>query len=154
IRVLSSYEADPVEVLRRANEIMLGGGYEDKFVTAKLAYLSWEGTPGEKGGRDLRVNLASAGHPGPALVRSDGRVEMLGGGGLPLGLFSADELPDVAPGAETLRLHTGDLLFFFSDGVTDARNAEQAYFDERLADELAALAGRSAAETAHAIQAL
>jgi PAS domain S-box-containing protein len=145
IRVLSTYDADPAEVLRRANEIMLGGGYEDRFVTAKLAYLSWEG-------RDLRVNLASAGHPGPALVRSDGRVEMLGGGGLPLGLFSADEMPDAAPGSETLRLRTGDLLFFFSDGVTDARNAEQAYFDERLADELAALAGRSAAETAHAIQ--
>jgi serine phosphatase RsbU (regulator of sigma subunit) len=145
IRVLATYEADPAEVLRRANEILLGSGFEDKFVTAKLAYLSWEG-------RVLRVNLASAGHPGPALVRSDGRVEMLSGGGLPLGLFSAAELPGESPGSETLRLGPGDLLFFFSDGVTDARNAEMAYFDERLADELAALAGRSAAETARAIQ--
>ncbi len=145
IRVLATYEADPVEVLRRVNEIMLGGGFEDKFVTAKLAYLSWEG-------RVLRVNLASAGHPGPALVRSDGRVEMLGGGGLPLGLFSAAEMPGESPGSETLRLWPGDQLFFFSDGVTDARNAEMVYFDERLADELAALADRSAAETARVIQ--
>jgi serine phosphatase RsbU (regulator of sigma subunit) len=53
---------------------------------------------------------------------------------------------------QTLQLSKGDLLFFYSDGVTDARNVDLSYFDERLADELAALAGRSAAETARAIQ--
>jgi serine phosphatase RsbU (regulator of sigma subunit)/PAS domain-containing protein len=147
IRVLATYSPDPADVLAKANEIMLGGGYEDRFVTAKLAYLQWEG-------RDLAVRLASAGHPGPALVRSDGRVEILGGGGLPLGLFSGAELPGAEPSTETLRLHTGDLLFFFSDGVTDARNADMAYFEDSLADELAGLAGRSASETARAIQGL
>jgi serine phosphatase RsbU (regulator of sigma subunit)/PAS domain-containing protein len=141
IRVLARFNTDPADVLAKVNEIMLAGGYEDRFVTAKLAYLDWER------GR-LRVTLASAGHPGPALIRSDGRVEMSGGGGLPLGLF-----PDAEPRTETLRLRAGDMLFFFSDGVTDARNADLAYFDELLTDELAALAGRSAAETARAIQA-
>jgi serine phosphatase RsbU (regulator of sigma subunit) len=147
IRVLASYGPDPADVLAKTNDVMLGGDYEDRFVTAKLAYLKWEG-------RRLRVTMASAGHPGPALVRSDGRVEMLSGGGLPLGLFSAAELPDAGPASEKLLLRTGDLLFFFSDGVTDARNAELAYFEERLADELAGLAGKSAAETARAIQGL
>ncbi len=145
IRVLATYSPDPADVLAKANEIMIGGDYEDRFVTAKLAYLQWKG-------HDLEVRLASAGHPGPALVRSDGRVEMLSGGGMPLGLFSSAEQPGVEPASETLRLRTGDLLFFFSDGVTDARNAELAYFEERLADELAGLAGRPAAETARAIQ--
>jgi serine phosphatase RsbU (regulator of sigma subunit)/PAS domain-containing protein len=145
IRVLATYNANPADVLVKANEIMLGGDYEDRFVTAKLAYLKWEG-------RRLRVELASAGHPGPALVRSDGRVEMLSGGGLPLGLFAAAELDGAEPESETFRLHPGDLLFFFSDGVTDARNAEMTYFEDRLADELASLAGRSAAEIARAIQ--
>jgi phosphoserine phosphatase RsbU/P len=98
------------------------------------------------------VTLASAGHPGPAVVRADGRVELLAGGGQPLGLFPASGLPAVAPHVETLRLGAGDLLFFYSDGVTDARDADQDYFEDRLADELAALAGRSAAETARAIQ--
>jgi len=145
IRVLAAYSPDPVDVLAKANDIMIDGDYEDRFVTAKLAYLKWEG-------RTLRVTLASAGHPGPALVRSDGRVEVLSGGGLPLGLFSAADLPDSGPQAETLELHAGDLLFFYSDGVTDARNAEMDYFEDRLADELAGLAGRSAAETARAVQ--
>ena len=147
IRVLATYNPDPADVLTKANEVLLGGDYEDRFVTAKLAYVKWEG-------RRLRVTLASAGHPGPALVRSDGRVEMLDGGGLPLGLFASAELPGAGPASDSFRLRAGDQLVFYSDGVTDARNADLAPFDERLSDELAGLAGKSAAETTRAIQAL
>jgi hypothetical protein len=129
IRVLAGFTPDPAQVLARASEIMLSGGYEDRFVTAKLAYLTWSGT-------DLLVTLASAGHAGPALIRADGRVSRFDGGGLPLGLFS-----EFSPGLEMLRLTQGDLLFFYTDGV-DIRN-----------DELAGLAGRTAAEAVRAVQA-
>jgi serine phosphatase RsbU (regulator of sigma subunit)/PAS domain-containing protein len=142
IRVLAHWNPDPADVLAKVNEVMLAGDYEDRFVTAKLAYLRWEG------GR-LRVTLASAGHPGPALVRPDGRVDMLSGGGLPLGLF-----PDADPHTEELELGEDDLLFFYSDGVTDARSLDMRYFENSLADELAGLAGCSAAETARAVQGL
>ena len=57
IRVLAHWNPDPADVLAKVNEVMLAGDYEDRFVTAKLAYLRWED------GR-LRVTLASAGHPG------------------------------------------------------------------------------------------
>ena len=142
IRVLAHWNPDPADVLAKVNEVILAGDYEDRFVTAKLAYLRWEG------GR-LRVTLASAGHPGPALVRPDGRVDVLSGGGLPLGLF-----PDADPQTEELELGEDDLLFFYSDGVTDARSPDMRYFEESLADELAGLAGRSAAETARMMQSL
>jgi serine phosphatase RsbU (regulator of sigma subunit)/PAS domain-containing protein len=142
IRVLAHWNPDPVDVLARVNEVMLAGDYEDRFVTAKLAYLRWDG------GR-LHVTLASAGHPGPALVRPDGRVDVLNGGGLPLGLF-----PDADPHAEELELGEDDLLFFYSDGVTDARSPDMRYFEDSLPDELAGLAGRSAAETARMVQSL
>jgi serine phosphatase RsbU (regulator of sigma subunit)/PAS domain-containing protein len=142
IRVLAHWNADPVDVLTRVNEVMLVGDYEDRFVTAKLAYLRWNGSR-------LHVTLASAGHPGPALVRPDGRVEVLSGGGMPLGLF-----PDADPQAEEFELGQGDLLFFYSDGVTDARSPDMRYFEDSLADELAGLAGRSAAETARMVQGL
>jgi len=142
IRVLAHWNPDPVDVLARVNEVMLAGDYEDRFVTAKLAYLRWDGTR-------LHVRLASAGHPGPALVRPDGRVDVLNGGGLPLGLF-----PDADPQAEELELGEDDLLFFYSDGVTDARSPDMRYFEDSLADELAGLAGRSAAETARMVQGL
>ena len=142
IRVLAHWNPDPVDVLARVNEVMLAADYEDRFVTAKLAYLRWDGSR-------LRVRLASAGHPGPALVRPDGRVDVLNGGGLPLGLF-----PDADPQVEEIELSEGDLLFFYSDGVTDARTPDMRYFEDSLADELAGLAGRSAAETARMVQGL
>jgi len=140
IRVLAHCNPDPADVLAKVNEVILAGDYEDRFVTAKLAYLRWDG-------RRLRVVLASAGHPGPAVVRPDGRVEVLSGGGLPLGLFSDADLH-----TQEFELGEDDLLFFYSDGVTDARSPAMRYFDDRLADELAGLAGRSAAETARMMQ--
>jgi serine phosphatase RsbU (regulator of sigma subunit)/PAS domain-containing protein len=142
IRVLAHWNPDPVDVLARVNEIILAGDYEDRFVTAKLAYLHWDG-------RRVRVDLASAGHPGPALVHPDGRVDVLAGGGLPLGLF-----PEAEPEREELELAEDDLLFFYSDGVTEARGADMHFFEEKLADELAGLAGRSAAEIARMVQGL
>jgi len=142
IRVLAHWNPDPADVLARVNEVMLAGDYEDRFVTAKLAYLRWEGDR-------LRVTLASAGHPGPALVRPDGRVDVLSGGGLPLGLF-----PDADPHTEEFELDQDDLLFFYSDGVTEARSPDMRYFEDSLADELAGLAGSSADETARMAQSL
>ena len=140
---------EPDGTIRRANgragdenEVILAGDYEDRFVTAKLAYLRWDGD-------HVRVELASSGHPGPAVVRADGRVDVLSGGGLPLGLF-----PDAEPERETLELGQDDLLFFYSDGVTEARSPDMQYFEDRLADELAGTAGQSAAETARMVQGL
>jgi sigma-B regulation protein RsbU (phosphoserine phosphatase) len=142
IRALAHWNADPADVLAKVNEVMLAGDYEDRFVTVKLAYLRWVG------GR-LHVTLASAGHPGPALVRPDGRVDVLHDGGLPLGLF-----PDADPQIQELDLDEDDLLFFYSDGLTDARSPDMRYFDDSLADELAGLAGRPAAETVRMVQSL
>jgi serine phosphatase RsbU (regulator of sigma subunit)/PAS domain-containing protein len=142
IRVLAHWNRDPAEVLRQANELMLAEEYDGRFVTACAAHFSW---------RDgsLLVTVASAGHPGPVLIRPDGRVRMLNGGGMPLGLF-----PDAEPGTQDVELSQGDLLFLFTDGVTEARSPEMAYFEDRLTDELAALAGRPPAEIIGAMQAL
>ena len=140
IRAIAHWNPDPVDVLAKVNEVILAGDYEDRFVTAKLAYLRWDGPR-------VHVELASSGHPGPAVVRPDGRVDVLSGGGLPLGLF-----PDAEPQRETLELGQDDLLFFYSDGVTEARGADMQFFEDRLADELAGLAGRTAAETTRLLQ--
>jgi serine phosphatase RsbU (regulator of sigma subunit)/PAS domain-containing protein len=142
IRVLAHTDPDPAGVLRQANELMLAEEYDGRFVTACAAHLQW------RDGR-LHAVLGSAGHPGPVLVRADGRVRMLAGGGMPLGLF-----PDAEPAGQDVELSPGDLLFLFTDGVTDARSPELAYFEERLTDALASLAGRPAAEVVSAMQAL
>jgi serine phosphatase RsbU (regulator of sigma subunit)/PAS domain-containing protein len=142
IRALASVHAAPAEVLASANEVLLAGDYGERFVTVKLAFL-------QPRGRRLGVRLASAGHPGPAVVRADGRVELLEGDGLPLGLFDDAQLSPME-----LELRQGDLLFFYTDGVTEARSADLEFLEDRLIDELAAGAGRSAAETVRAVQEL
>ncbi len=141
IRVAGHWCPDPAEVLRMVNEIMLAEEFGGRFVTADAAHLRWQdGT--------LRVTLGSAGHPLPVLVRPDGRVQTMNGGGLPLGIF-----PDSGPQAQDLELSKGDLLFFYTDGLTDARSLQQTSFEDRLTDELAALAGKPPAEVAARMQA-
>ena len=124
IRAIAHWNPDPADVLARANEVILAGDYEDRFVTVKLAYLRRDGDQDEVVGE-----LASSGHPGPAVIRPDGQVEVLAGGGLPLGLF-----PDAEPERETVELGPGDQLFFYSNGVTEARSPDQRYFEDDLAD--------------------
>ena len=134
IRVLSHWNSSPAEVLRGANEIMLTEEFGSRFVTAEAAHLSWND-------RSLRVVLGSAGHPGPVLLKPDGRAQVLAGGGVALGIF-----PDPEPATQELDLDTGDVLFFFTDGLTGARSPQLTYLEEILADSLAALAGRHPAD--------
>ena len=142
IRALAHVKTSPVDVLAAANDVLVAGDHGERFVTAKLAFL-------RKSGRHVQVRLASAGHPGPAIVRADGRVEIVEAGGLPLGLFD-----DAHPNETELDLAAGDLLFFYTDGVTEARSEEQEFFEERLADSLAASVSRSAPDTVRAVQEL
>jgi serine phosphatase RsbU (regulator of sigma subunit) len=133
IRVLAHWDSDPVAVLRKANEILLE---EEKpgsrFVTAVAGHL-------RRTERGVHVVLGSAGHPYPLLVRADGQVQPVQGGGLPLGIF-----PEADPTARELDLEPGDLLFAYSDGMTSTCGPDMEYFEDRLAGELAALSGQPA----------
>lgn len=113
--------------------MLLSDEFETRFVTACAGYLQWRGDR-------LQVKVASAGHPAQMIIRADGRVQTLRGGGMPLGMF-----PDAEMSTEDVELDQGDTLFMFTDGVTEARSPEMAYFEGRLAGELARLAGRPAA---------
>lgn len=142
IRVLAHSNADPAGVLRGANDIMLAEDFGGRFVTASAAHLSWDNAT-------LRVVLASAGHPGPVLLKADGRARLLPGGGVALGIF-----PDPEPTTLELELSTGDALFFFTDGLADVRSQQTDYVEDHLADSLAPLAGRHAAELVSEIRKL
>jgi serine phosphatase RsbU (regulator of sigma subunit) len=140
IRVIAHGSADPAAVLSGANEILLAEELSGGFVTASIAHLSWRK-------QALGVVLGSAGHPSAAVIRSDGRVQMPGGGGLPLGL-----LADAEPGTHELTLRKGDVLFLYTDGLTQARGLDRTYFQAHLADELAGLSGLSPEEFAAALR--
>jgi phosphoserine phosphatase RsbU/P len=134
IRTIAHAKRDPEHILRAANDVLLTEGLSGEFITAHAAHLRWDGGK-------LVVVIGSAGQPAPALITGDGQVRQLRGGGQPLGIF-----PDARPATQQLELSPGDALFFYSDGLADARSLELGYFADRLADELSAVAGSTAAQ--------
>jgi sigma-B regulation protein RsbU (phosphoserine phosphatase) len=77
-----------------------------------------------------RIVYSNAGHNPPLLIHQDGRVAQLSEGGMVLGIF-----PDSAYTQAKLAMAGGDRLVFYTDGITEARNAEgEEYGDERLTE--------------------
>ncbi len=119
-------------------------GAEARFVTAILAGLDME---------TGSLQYINAGHPAPLLLRNGRYVkELTGGRRTPLGVRSAR----TAIGVESL--HPGDWLLLYTDGITEARNAQREMFGTgRLIEhaERHAAAGLPAPETlrrlAHAV---
>jgi len=86
--------------------------------------------------RARRLVYANAGHNPPLVVRSAGSIERLTEGGTVLGVF-----PETAFDQGELMLEPGDRLLFYTDGITEARDAGgEEYGEERLTE--AAVASR------------
>jgi phosphoserine phosphatase RsbU/P len=123
-----------------AVDTALKGQFTDaRFVTAVLAEFDLDAG---------HLRYVGAGHPPPVLLRRGKAVRALAGGRrTPLGV------PAPTPVAEE-RLEPGDRILFYSDGITEARDARGALFGlERLVDlvERNAADGLAVAETARRI---
>ena len=82
-----------------------------------------------------RLDYSSAGHCPPYLVRAQEEiVQELAGQGAPLGMFGDRAWP-----AQSARLNPGDVLVLYTDGITEARNAQKEFYgEERLVETLCA----------------
>jgi GAF domain-containing protein len=105
----------PAQVLEQANAMLLGRLPRDTFVTAFLGILSADA-----------LRYCNAGHLPPFHVR-DGGVSELESHGLPLGIADRDEYT-----WSELMLDSGDLVFAYTDGLIEARQAGAMYGAERL----------------------
>jgi len=88
--------------------------------------------PLSKGGlskRKVWFEYCNAGHNPPALYRSQSQqISTLSVGGAVAGV-----LPDASYETERINLEIGDVLIFYTDGITEAMNAEEELFgEERL----------------------
>jgi phosphoserine phosphatase RsbU/P len=108
---------DPAEIADRLNRVLLSEMGTESYFT--LAYAEVDMVSG-------RARLVQAGHPHPAVQRADGRIEYLGEGGLPIGLF-----PEAVYRSFETTLACGDRLFLMSDGVTEIEDER----GEQLAEE-------------------
>ncbi|HYE75342.1 MAG TPA: PP2C family protein-serine/threonine phosphatase, partial [Blastocatellia bacterium] len=70
----------------------------------------------------------NAGHNAPILMRADGKWRTLKTGGLMLGIFDQQQYK-----SETVHLEKGDILFFYTDGVSEAHTPlpDRIEFGER-----------------------
>jgi sigma-B regulation protein RsbU (phosphoserine phosphatase) len=83
---------------------------------------------GEYNCDDRIFRYANAGHNHPILVRADGSYELLSRGGIIIGAFDGAEYQDGA-----IQLRENDLLFFYTDGLSEAMNEDgEEYGEERL----------------------
>lgn len=128
----------PEAALRQANLTILKDTQSGMFVTIYYALL-------RPGGRITGVN---AGHNRPLLLRTRRKAhEFLPRGGRPLGWF--EDLP-VQP--LDYVLDPGDVLVFYTDGLTEAENIRQEpYGEDRLLDVVRTNADRPAAAILSAI---
>ena len=101
-----SRDAFPPHVVAfRLNRMMIEDVQVDQYFT--MAYAEIDMINGQ-------VQLVQAGHPHPVLMRRDGAMQLLGDGGLPIGLIAGATYQSVS----TVLL-PGDRLFLVSDGVTE-----------------------------------
>jgi phosphoserine phosphatase RsbU/P len=104
-------------ILARLNTMVQEFTGGNHYVTMFLALLDSE---------SRGIHYINAGHNPPLLIRADGVVQELSGGGTVVGL-----IPNVRYTRFHAEMAPGDVLVLYTDGVSEASNAAGETFDER-----------------------
>ncbi len=125
-RAHASQGLSPAEILSRSNDVLALRNDRCTFVTTFCGIL------------DLgsgQLVYANGGHNPPVLFSADGSLRFLEEEGVALGAME-----DMPYEEHELKLQSGEGLFIYTDGVTEAHNiADELYEDERLEAALAKL---------------
>jgi serine phosphatase RsbU (regulator of sigma subunit) len=135
-RVVAPGSPSAVETVKRVNALAYPDLRGESFVT--LIYAVLQPATGQ-------VELLNAGHDPAFWLKGDGQVQALESGAMPVGLADAEDYDADVQGA-SLRLAPGERLLLFTDGVTEAMDAEGRQFGLDALRALAAPPG-SASDT-------
>jgi serine phosphatase RsbU (regulator of sigma subunit) len=116
-RVCLETNSNPAAAVDRLNTVMMRAAVPGKFVTLAVAVLD----PATHA-----VVVVNAGHPSPLLLRATEEVEEVASydvSGLPIGI--EEGTPYLS---RSVRLEPGDRLLVFSDGVSEAMDANDRQF--------------------------
>jgi len=89
----------------RLNKMILNEIRSERYFTLCLGFLNLA---------TGRMRMVQAGHPHPMVLRADGRIDLVGGGGLPIGL-----LREAAYTSFDIHFAPGDRMLVYSDGLTE-----------------------------------
>lgn len=130
MRALSSMSLSLSDATTRINDLTTDNTGMGRFITFFWGVLN-------AGTKELCY--VNAGHNPPFLVHADGSTKRLEAGGMILGMMKT-----VTPYSEgRVTLCSGDVLFLFTDGVSDAMNAADVDFtEERLLEIVKSARGR------------
>ncbi|MEA2385094.1 MAG: hypothetical protein QOH72_5065 [Solirubrobacteraceae bacterium] len=140
LRTAAMLTGDPAAALAALNAGLMRRP-DVAYCTAALVSLVEDGDDG-----GARARVFSAGHPLPVLLSGGGAARELGRSGPLLGALEVADWP-----AEEVVLGAGDRLVLYTDGVTDARGAEDRFGDHRLLSVLSGVDGAPPAELVRAI---
>ncbi|WP_369136876.1 SpoIIE family protein phosphatase [Modestobacter versicolor] len=142
-RAAATPGSGPADVLRAVNSALIHEAAPGplRFVTACCLVLR----PHERG---VSARLSIAGHPRPVLRTATGACTEVGDPGRPLGVAADTRYQEI-----DLELTPGGTLVLYTDGVTEARDATGAQFDEAgLLTVLGTGPEHSAEQTVEAVQ--
>jgi len=121
LKSLASQHLSPAEVSTRLNNVLYSNIPLHKFITAFYAVVNIP---------NRTLSFTNAGHNPPLLVNTNGECVRLEAGGSVLGAF-----PDLPFAQEEIQLRDGDRVVLFTDGLTEATDANGEQFgEERLID--------------------
>ncbi len=130
-RAFATAEASPAAVCSKLNAFICGNVASGKFISFFYCIVD---------ARDRSLAYENAGHCPAQLVRRSGETVTLRGDGAVLGV-----LPDWTYTNNRVQLQSGDRLVLFTDGVTEAEDAQGAEFgDQRVVHSLLDSGARSA----------
>ena len=117
--LMASGEFEDIEpTMAHLNQFLLERARGEKYATVFYCTMTSTGL----------LSYSNAGHCAPFLVSPSGRLRTLQTSGMPVGM-----LEDARFQVVQLQLERGDKLVIYSDGFTEAENADGAFFDtERL----------------------
>jgi Stage II sporulation protein E (SpoIIE) len=138
IHAAADHAPDPATALERVNHILVTERLTSLFATVAHAFVD---------GRAGVLTLASAGHEPVHVVRRDGSVTVLEPPGRLIGMVG-----DIAVAPVRTSIEPGDAIVVHTDGITEARAPDGAFYgDDRYRELLGGLAGQPATTMVDAI---
>ena len=119
----------PARTAAELNRRFRAGENDGRYLTMSLAVLDTF---------DGRLQITSAGHPSPLLIRQGESIPVPDAGGFPIAMVEGAEYEDAI-----VQLHAGDRLCLYSDGVLEQADAagDEQFGACRLLESIASRAG-------------
>lgn len=119
IRAAAVLEQEPKEILHTLNRMLIRDATE-RFCTVAIVRMM-------RIDKSWRVAVSLGGHPLPLLCRQHSTPQWIGEAGVLVGIWEEPVLTDTV-----LILEPGDVLMFFTDGISEARRDGEFFGEDRL----------------------